>query len=739
MAEVDSRYIAFENDHTYLKTTNNCEVNSTQISDINSPPFINVSDDKIKSYKKVVDGSQFSISQAINMLSGPNSKIFFLPAAVPTNSSVPSFVFSPGNNICSSTPNEKKSTEKCILPKIPNSVGLTQVKNSKILFIPSTASSLNLGIQNILKPIPSKLLIPKTNEPIIHSTQNKKENKDTNKGVRRIKLSSNSIKRIQNGEKLFMCLDCDKIYFDHNKLLDHQKTHKQLEQVDIMEIKKKKLISQKKQPTDRKEKENSDDCNIEYEFSDTLFCNSPVNIKKQKSVFKGECIMCHSIFPDLGKHIQTFHQNDLEKSSSFQCLKCELKFDIEEHLQVHELSMHKYSNIYTCEHCFKDFSFKKDLEIHMESHNVYNNMKYLCPYCDAGFSQSIGLRSHLKKHIGNNIEKPVFFTSSNQVENSPTRPEHLDQLFAELDNISDNVNGVVVEQVTSNNYCVRFVDNESDNYKIQKPELLDQSIKNEVDLTELPLPNKDYENKDQSTNSSRKRVSYTVCRICLVIVSYSRIGRHMRKKHNNAAPYQCEICHTDFNRKHLMDDHRRKHTNNKPHKCFECNKCFAYKHHRNRHMMIVHNADTLDKPFKCPMCDKAFSFKEYLTLHVNSRHKGKRYMCQICGKSFPTNAGLNKHQLCHTDERPFMCEQCGRTFKCKTHCDTHKKNMHPGDSQLSTLPEKFECELCNKTFTTKMYRDMHFKRHNGQGHQCSICFKLFVSKAHLQRHIKLMH
>lgn len=52
----------------------------------------------------------------------------------------------------------------------------------------------------------------------------------------------------------------------------------------------------------------------------------------------------------------------------------------------------------------------------------------------------------------------------------------------------------------------------------------------------------------------------------MVIVSYSRIGKHMKKKHNNAAPYQCEICHAEFNRKHIMDDHRRKHINNKPHK-----------------------------------------------------------------------------------------------------------------------------------------------------------------------------
>lgn len=59
---------------------------------------------------------------------------------------------------------------------------------------------------------------------------------------------------------------------------------------------------------------------------------------------------------------------------------------------------------------------------------------------------------------------------------------------------------------------------------------------------------------------------FTVCRMCMVIVSYSMIGKHMKKNHNNAAPYQCEMCCAEFNRKHIMDHHRKKHINDKPHK-----------------------------------------------------------------------------------------------------------------------------------------------------------------------------
>lgn len=49
--------------------------------------------------------------------------------------------------------------------------------------------------------------------------------KDYENGVCTIKLSSNLLKRIQNGEKLFMCMECDKIYTEHKDLLEHQIIH----------------------------------------------------------------------------------------------------------------------------------------------------------------------------------------------------------------------------------------------------------------------------------------------------------------------------------------------------------------------------------------------------------------------------------------------------------------------------------------------------------------------------------
>lgn len=753
MTEVDHRYIAFENDHTYLKTTNHSDENF-QLLQTNISTVVESINDAAVSSKNLPTRKQqnnictnktlpFNINMDVQ-----NSSVFFFQDNLNLS------FFTDLDTSQNKLPIKKvtisnSSSIRPIQPKLTNTSNIVPVTQaqSNALLIPSQNNPLKTKLQNVTSKNTSvKTTLPlipqlKTFIKPIKSIKNKVVY-DYNNNTYTIELATNLCQRLLNGENIFMCRKCDKIYTEHKDLLDHHVIHDKCEtNLKVQEKDKREYIPINNVKKNFGKKSINNDKNIAKQTMPVI--KSTLNSKKNKVIFQGECIMCHSVFSDLGEHIRTVHQNNLSKykANIYCCTKCGMKFDVKQQLQAHELSAHKSAYTNTCEHCHKYFLCKEDLDTHIESHS--DIMKYLCPYCDAGFPNSNGLRTHLINHIG--YDSPEYSTSETPVEPieySPTRPpEQFDRLFSEIDDVSEDVDDIYIELVDDNNYQVSFIKSNEDNASSQLNLRIDDAHKIDTKLNNIPIEdnNKAIINEQQTSLLNKKRVSYTVCRICMIIVSYSRIGRHMKKKHNNAAPYQCEICHAEFNRKHIMDDHRRKHTNNKPHKCTKCSKCFTYKHHLSRHIMIVHNSATLEKLFKCSVCDKAFSFKEYLTLHVNSRHKGKHYMCQVCGKNFSTNAALNKHQLCHTDERPFMCEHCGRTFKCKTHCDTHKKNMHAGNLQQTEPPEKFECEFCKKLFSTKVYRDMHLKRHNGQGHQCDICFKLFVSKAHMQRHIKIMH
>lgn len=70
----------------------------------------------------------------------------------------------------------------------------------------------------------SKLPIVSQDKDVKQPIKNKIIN-DYNNGTRTIKLSPNLLKRIQSGENLFMCVECDKIYTEHNDLLVHRQIH----------------------------------------------------------------------------------------------------------------------------------------------------------------------------------------------------------------------------------------------------------------------------------------------------------------------------------------------------------------------------------------------------------------------------------------------------------------------------------------------------------------------------------
>lgn len=71
----------------------------------------------------------------------------------------------------------------------------------------------------------SQQIVPQ--EHIVDVTKPIKNNltKDYDNKICTIKLSSNLLKRIQSGEKLFMCMECDEVYTKHKDLLNHQMIH----------------------------------------------------------------------------------------------------------------------------------------------------------------------------------------------------------------------------------------------------------------------------------------------------------------------------------------------------------------------------------------------------------------------------------------------------------------------------------------------------------------------------------
>lgn len=100
---------------------------------------------------------------------------------------------------------------------------IKRIKSMKNQIVQNNANETYSTLLNYKPKIHSK----PQDKSIIKSLKPIKNKKiqDNENAVCTIKLSSDLLKRIQSGEKLFMCMECDKIYTEHTDLLNHQKMH----------------------------------------------------------------------------------------------------------------------------------------------------------------------------------------------------------------------------------------------------------------------------------------------------------------------------------------------------------------------------------------------------------------------------------------------------------------------------------------------------------------------------------
>ncbi|MBO9481875.1 C2H2-type zinc finger protein [Salinisphaera sp. G21_0] len=85
---------------------------------------------------------------------------------------------------------------------------------------------------------------------------------------------------------------------------------------------------------------------------------------------------------------------------SFQCNKCEKRFDRKKNLARH-IRVHNGEKPYKCKVCKKNFSRGSNLKVHARTHN--GQRPYKCDNCDKRFLHRSDLKKHIRIHTG---EKP---------------------------------------------------------------------------------------------------------------------------------------------------------------------------------------------------------------------------------------------------------------------------------------------------------------------------------------------
>ncbi|XP_066568156.1 zinc finger protein 184 isoform X2 [Amia ocellicauda] len=223
--------------------------------------------------------------------------------------------------------------------------------------------------------------------------------------------------------------------------------------------------------------------------------------------------------------------------------------------------------------------------------------------------------------------------------------------------------------------------------------------------------------------------------------------------HAGDGPYNCSQCEKTFSQSLSLKSHLKIHRTERPHTCDQCGKGFFTQRELKDHFRI----HTGEKPYSCSQCDWSFINSSKLNKHLRI-HTGERpYSCTQCGKSFCELWNLKSHLKIHTGERPYCCDQCGKGFTRSRYLKVHQ-TVHTGERlyccaqcgkgfitsgklkehyRNHTGEKPYSCDQCGKSFATSSLLTRHAQIHTGEKpYRCSLCGKGYTKKSHVLSHLQ---
>ena len=157
-----------------------------------------------------------------------------------------------------------------------------------------------------------------------------------------------------------------------------------------------------------------------------------------------------------------------------------------------------------------------------------------------------------------------------------------------------------------------------------------------------------------------------------------------------------------------------------------------------------------DKPqFKCRTCDSSYSSQAILehhveicghkssseanlSIHINSKHKGKVFQCHICDKKYSSYGSLFSHKKSKHENVIYNCDLCEYSDKLKGNLLRHRKSIH--------LEQRYSCDLCNyqTPYSNLLANHVQNVHNTGEAHFCPDCNKPIL-QSYLPIHRKLFH
>ena len=569
------------------------------------------------------------------------------------------------------------------------------------------------------------------------------------------KDSLNSLKEHISGhtmEKIFRCEICAKQFFDKKNLLDHRLTHTRLEEVECLTCFKKfgnqKSLQLHMHRHTMKKKIHCRFCDMKFDTKEASLEHEITHKENEENqllelVHKcGDCGRTFSNKQRLQRHAQVHFEEQC-----FRCIFCEEKFQNGSALLAHKKKKHPYEyktkkvpKVMICEHCGFETSHKQRLERHLQVHNT--EKLFECEYCGKKFQTLTSCSSHkmihrgrirnpgkkficqwalckkeyikpatLRRHLNSHLFKVVSGREDCDCQECAVRKTGGTIHGSSVDNLEQIGSEVVLGGTASDKALMR------DSYR-------ESSNKNTDTVLLKPKPSIDILQEaisqiEEAENEEGQREA-----------TNDNAGAVMEELDIKIKPvFPCPWCPQVYSfRCKLVDHFSKVHEKLKFPTCEECNKVYLDKKNLKEHM-TVHSGV---KSYQCEVCEKVFRTKTSLRQHSHIHSENKPFVCSYCGHGFAQRGYYLEHVRRHTGERPYSCHVCQKTFLSN---ELRKRHMytHTGD-------KPHQCSECGKSFIDKSQLIVHLRTHiNYRPFQCGRCDKAFYANSKLQRHLATVH